>query len=116
MLAHRGCKACHGTRRERSALNARRQVRAGTARRQGTGQGSAQNIGPPIRCASRDISPTAGARWVKWDADKNQLKETAWEWVKFLRDSKHFPAGGVPLEPNTPSLAAFQAWIGKAAA
>ncbi len=52
----------------------------------------------------------------KWDADKNQLKETAWEWVKFLRDSKHFLAGGVPaLEPNAPNLAAFQAWIGKAA-
>jgi hypothetical protein len=59
----------------------------------------------------------SGRRTVgKWDADKNQLKETAWEWVKFLRDSKHFLAGGVPaLEPNAPNLAAFQAWIGKAA-
>ncbi len=53
----------------------------------------------------------------KWDDEKNPLKETAKKWVRFLQDKKHYPAGGVPaLEPNTPSLAAFQAWVGKAAA
>ena len=53
----------------------------------------------------------------KWDDEKNPLKETAREWVLFLQDKKHYPAGGVPaLEPNAPSLAAFRAWVGKAAA
>jgi hypothetical protein len=37
--------------------------------------------------------------------------------VRFLQNKQHFPNGGVPAsEPGAPSLAAFQAWIGKAAA
>ena len=44
-------------------------------------------------------------------------KETTKEWVRFLQDKQNFPSGGVPAsEPGAPSLAAFQAWIGKAAA
>jgi hypothetical protein len=60
----------------------------------------------------------SGKRTVgKWDDDKNPLKETAREWVRFLQDKHNDPAGGVPaLEPNAPSLAAFRAWVGKAAA
>ena len=53
----------------------------------------------------------------RWDGDKNPKKETTKEWVRFLQDKQNFPSGGVPAsEPGAPSLAAFQAWIGKAAA
>jgi hypothetical protein len=52
-----------------------------------------------------------------WDGDKNPNKETTRNWVRFLQNKQHFPNGGVPAsEPGAPSLAAFQAWIGKAAA
>ena len=52
-----------------------------------------------------------------WDGDKNPNKETTRHWVRFLQNKQHFPNGGVPArEPGAPSLDAFQAWIGKAAA
>jgi hypothetical protein len=52
-----------------------------------------------------------------WDDDKNPRKEAARDRVRFLQDKQNFPNGGIPAsEPGAPSLAAFQAWIGKAAA
>ena len=42
-------------------------------------------------------------------------KDCAKLWLKFLRNKKHFPAGGVAaLESRAPAFADFQAWVGKA--
>ena len=57
-----------------------------------------------------------GKRYVDdWDPDKNPKKKCARNWVKFLKSRRHFPGGGITaLEHKAPTLADFEAWVGKA--
>lgn len=50
-----------------------------------------------------------------WDADRNPRVDCIKEWVKFLKNKKHFPNGGkAATEPHAPALSDFEAWVGQA--